>query len=136
VVIQQFLDGDGHRRAAAPDRQQQIRPEAAVEDAKAQLETVVEQLIGVEVEFVHCGGPENRALILGRRGGRGQSYPRLAWPRLAWPCGDTWAMRRKRQAWQVGLCSIRLWSIGPPGRAAKCQAPAFRGSVIALLFWQ
>ena len=50
--IEEFLHGDADRRAAAPDADQMCGPETALQHSARQPETVAQQLIGGQPDFL------------------------------------------------------------------------------------
>ena len=61
VVLEQLLHGDAHRRAAPPDADDEIGPEAAFQDLEAEPERIVQQVLGLDVLFFSHGRSPGRA---------------------------------------------------------------------------
>ncbi len=55
-IFEILLHGDSNGGAAAPDADQQIRPETAVIDVRRQPEGVQQQFIGGDIGFLHDSG--------------------------------------------------------------------------------
>ena len=82
VVLEQLLHGDAHRRAAPPDADDEVGPEAAVQDLEAEPEGIVQQVLRLDV-LLFSHGRFLRAGLRSRRGrlraGAGGSWSR-PWP--------------------------------------------------------
>ena len=53
--VEQLLHGDTHRRAAAPDTDDEMGPEAALQDLLTETKGVVQKLLGTDVLLIRRG---------------------------------------------------------------------------------